>query len=518
MNKHLYLSFILFVLPSILCAQFLQKITTAGGVSIDHAHLINDIVSVKEHGFLVVNSMAWKDSSEVELQIFDLTRTLTNRQNLSIPLTSGDLRIQGYQEWHNTFLLFVSVYQESIRKNELYAYQYSLPDLRLIKKQKLEDVFNPPNNRLPFFYATSPNGQKLVISSWSYTLPDDTGKINTTVFDSQFRKIKEKQYLFPYQNKNLFIAENLVDNDGNIYIIGKNHNANPLLGYQQIAQADGLKFVLAFLNTQTNPELYEIDVKKHRFDQILFRINENAELIGVGLFKKGGRISYSGTGLFLLDPEDKAMKMTTQELSKDDFIEALGAVQPVFNVSKNYFQKANIKEVITKRNAYYVIGERIKSNANSKTTYDRVNINFEQTLLDMFVIKLDTRGKFMWMKRIPKMQILDDRSFKYFSFKVIDRERDLLLFYNDHQDNFDYDHNDKLKPADVRSSIPMLAKISYSSGKVIKRKLTSLFGKNALIRPYFCKRLDEDRVFMFGQKKKHNLETYRMKIARLGGS
>jgi len=135
MNKNLLLSLFVFVLPSIVSAQFLQKITTAGGVSIDHAHLINDIVSVKEHGFLVVNSIAWKDSSEEEFQIFDLTRTLTNRQNLKIPVTSGDVQIQGYREWHNTFLLFISVYQESIRKNELYAYQYSLPDLRLIKKQ-----------------------------------------------------------------------------------------------------------------------------------------------------------------------------------------------------------------------------------------------------------------------------------------------------------------------------------------------------------------------------------------------
>ena len=122
----------------------------------------------------------------------------------------------------------------------------------------------------------------------------------------------------------------------------------------------------------------------------------------------------------------------------------------------------------------------------------------------------------MWMKRIPKMQSLDEKFSKYLSFKVIERERDLLLFYNDHQDNFDYENKDKLKLANVRSSVPMLAKVSYTSGKIVKRKLTSLFGKNALIRPYFCKMLDEDRVFMFGQKKKHNLETYRMKIALLG--
>ncbi len=517
MNKNLLLSFVLLALPSIVSAQFLQKITTAGGVSIDNAHLINDIVSVKEHGFLVVNSLSWKDSSEVELQIFDLTRTLTNRQNLVIPVTSGNLRIQGYQEWHNTFLLFISVYQENTRKNELYAYQYSLPDLRLIKQQKLEDVFNPPNNRLPFFYATSPDGNKLVVSSWSYTLPDDSGKINSVVFDAQFKKIKKHKYLVPYENKNLFIESTLIDNEENVYVIGKKHNANPLLSYEQISEVEGLKFVLAFLKKQRKPEIFEIDVKKYRFDQILFRVNETANLIGVGLYKKGGRISYSGTGLFLLNPVDKTIKMTTQELTKENFIAALGEIQPVYNDSRNYFYKARIQEVITKRNAYYVIGERIKSTGESRPNSDELLYSNAQTLLDMFVIKLDTRGKFMWMKRIPKMQVLDEKSSKYFSFKAMDRERDLLLFYNDHKDNFDYEDKDKMKPADVRSSIPMLAKVSYSSGKIVKRKLTSLFGKNALIRPYFCKRLDEDRVFMFGQKKKHNLETYRMKIARLGG-
>ncbi len=517
MNRNLLFLFFLLVFPTIASAQFLQKITTAGGVSIDNAHLINDIVSVKEHGFLVVNSMAWKDSSEVEMQIFDLSRTLTNRQNLVIPVTSGDLRIQGYQEWHNTFLLFISVYQENIRKNELYAYQYSLPDLRLIKKQKLEDVFNPPTNRLPFFYAISPDGNKLVVSSWSYTLPDDTGKINAVVFDAQFQRIKEYNYLLPYENKNLFIDDNLIDNAGNVYLIGKKHNANPLLSYEQIAEVAGLKFVLAFLNKQKTPEIFEIDVKKHRFEQIHFRVNENEELIGLGLYKKGGKVSYSGVGLFLLAPEDKTIKMTTQELTKEDFVAALGEKQPDFNTSRNFFHNARIREVVIKRNAYYVVGERIKNEVETKDNRDRVVYNTEQTFLDMFVIKLDTRGKFMWMKRIPKMQVLDERSSKYFSFKAMDRERDLLLFYNDHQDNFEYDDKDKLKPADVRSSIPMLAKVSYSSGKIVKRKLTSLFGKNALIRPYFCKRLDEERVFMFGQKKKHNLETYRMKIAKLGG-
>ena len=64
----------------------------------------------------------------------------------------------------------------------------------------------------------------------------------------------------------------------------------------------------------------------------------------------------------------------------------------------------------------------------------------------------------------------------------------------------------------------MLAKVSCSSGKIKKRKLTSLFGKNTVIRPSFCKKIDEQQVFIYGQKKKWDLTTYRMKIARLGGS
>ena len=147
------------------------------------------------------------------------------------------------------------------------------------------------------------------------------------------------------------------------------------MGYQQLAEVDGQKFVLAFLKQQTSPELFEIDVKKHRFDKILFRVNENEKLVGIGLYKKGSKLFYSGTGLFLLDPEDKTIRMTTQEIEKEDFDAALGEVQPDFNISRDYFQKARIKEVITKRNAYYVIGERVHVTAESQFSDNRIRYN-----------------------------------------------------------------------------------------------------------------------------------------------
>ena len=113
---------------------------------------------------------------------------------------------------------------------------------------------------------------------------------------------------------------------------------------------------------------------------------------------------------------------------------------------------------------------------------------------------------------------MDNNQANYHSFSVMERDRDLLLFYNDHPDNLDFKPKDKLKATQLRTAQPMLAKVHCSSGKISKRKLTSLFGKNTVIRPAFCKIIDEEKVFLYGQKKKWDLKTYRMKVARLGGS
>lgn len=533
MKNLLFLFGVLFLSITSLSAQLKPGVTTAGGNCIGEAYLIDDIVSLKKHGFLVIQSIALEEHNLIELQIFNLKRTLTNIQSIKLGHDKGNLRIQGFTEFNNNFLLFLSLYQENTRKNELYLYEFSLPDLKLEKKVKIEETYRPSNLNIPFFYALSPDRSKLLLSSWSYAIPKDFAQLSNKVFNKDLLVVKEQSYAFPYENKELYIGKNLIDNAGNAYIIGKNHTGTLVNNYNQLAQLRGNQFILAFFEDKKDPNLYEIDIKKHNFPLLKFKIDSQQDLVGIGFYKKGAKRNFSGTSVFKLNSSNKELKMNNTEIDKAAFSEALGEIHPNFNTSTSAFYQASIVEVVAKKKAYFLVGERIKLDVESQRPVNYFggygfNQNYfrnqdfqysvDHSLLDMFVIKMDLKGNILWMKRIPKQQVLDEENAPYFSFSVIERERDLLLFYNDHPNNFKIQHKQKLKNTDIRSAVPMLAKVSCNSGKVRKRKLSTLFGKNTLIRPYFCKKLDGTKVFMYGQNKKRKLETYRMKIANLGGS
>jgi len=532
--KNLFLLFSLFLVTTTsLSAQLTPGVTTAGGNAIGEAYLINDIISLKKHGFLVIQSIALEEHNLIELQIFNLKRTLTNIQSIKIGHDKGELRIQGFTEFNDNFLLFLSLYQENTRKNELYLYEFNLPDLKLAKKVKIEETYSPSTLNIPFFYAVSPDKSKLLLSSWSYAIPKDFAQLSNKIFNKDLLVIKEDSYAFPYENRELYIDNNLVDNAGNTYIIGKKHAASTVNNYDYLSQLRGNSFILAFFEEKKDPNLYEIDIKKHTFPLLKFKIDSQQDLVGIGFYKKGAKKNFAGTSVFKLNPSSKELKMNNTEIDKTDFIDALGETYPKYDTSPSAFSQASIIEVVAKEKAYFLVGEMVKLEVETVmpvnfyggygfSTNSNRNRSFQYTsdhsLLDMFIIKMDLKGNILWMKRIPKQQILDKENAPYFSFSVIERDRDLLLFYNDHPGNFKIEHKQKLKNSDIRSAVPMLAKVSCSSGKIKKRKLSSLFGKNALIRPYFCKKLDNNKVFMYGQNKKRKLETYRMKIANLGGS
>jgi len=532
--KNLYFLLCLLLPMQFMLAQEKQKITTAGGISIAEAFLIKDIVSVKEHGFLVLQSYLMEGTKELEFQIYDFTRTLTNKQTFQFDSTKGEPFVHAYTEWNDHFLLFVSYYGETSSSNQLYVYQYSLPDLELKLTAKVMDAYSPTDLYIPFYLNISPDKSKLALATWSYTIPKDPGKMEVRVLNADLKVIKEYQYLMPYNNLNIHLGDCIVDDEANVYLIGKEHKGSNTLSYKQLETLPGNPFVLAFYANQKEPNLYEIEIKKYRFPFMKFGINKQQELVGLGLYRLGGRKSFSGVCTITLNKEKKSLNFYESEISKEVFQQALGKSPPSFK-NANGFRNVLLKDLILKDNAYYLVAEQIYVDADqqrntTQLAYGSYSDNntiypsgtyvttLKYTLLDIILIKLDTKGTIRWMSRIPKIQRMNKELTNYLSCSVMERERDILIFYNDHPDNFSFKPKDKVKRTELRSAQPMLAKVSCSSGKVKKRKLTSLFGKNTVIRPNFCKKIDEQQVFIYGQKKKWDLTTYRMKIARLGGS
>lgn len=515
-----------------LSAQNLREITSAGGVSIAEAFLVKDIISVKDHGFLVLQTYSLNGVAELEFQIFDLSRTLTNRRTFRYEEEKGVPFLHGYTEWKNNLLLFVSYYKESTRTNELYVYQYSLPNLEFKISAKVMEAYSPVELNIPFHYSKSPDESKLILSSWSYSVAKDPGNMEVKVFNENLKIIKEYKHLMPYNNVDIYLKENIIDNQGNVYLVGKKINGNSNLSYEQLASLKGDPFVLAFFTDKEEPNLYEIEVKKLRFPILEFSLNPQQELVGLGFYRNGGKTTFSGVCSFTITPTEKSLKLNVAKLDKDLLTKALGDNPPSYKKPSS-FRYASIKDLILKENAYYLVGENVRINMEYQSSfqnstslyrnetypiYNNQRYTTDYDLLDMFVIKLDKRGKIIWMKRIPKQQQFEEDKYAYLSFTVLERERDILLFYNDHPDNFSFKPKDKVKNMELRSAQPMLAKVHCSSGKISKRKLHSLFGKNTVIRPNLCKMIDEEKVFIYGQKKKWDLKTYRMKIARLGGS
>jgi len=298
--------------------------------------------------------------------------------------------------------------------------------------------------------------------------------IEVAVFDIDLNKQWSKQYTMPYTERRMNFLDNLIDNDGNVFIVAK------------VFHDDSNKDKKRRKDTEANyhVELFELSASLDKIKTSKISLGDkfingisifqsgNKEIIFAGYYNKGRSLG-SADGIFTYKVNQKG------EMINKNFYEIPLEILNLYvknrtkkkNAKKDKKGKAeagflNLRELIySKDGGLTLIGEVVYTvyHYNSKTggyyTY-----HYE----DMLVTKVNANGELAWMKKIPKRQ-KGTRGKGGMSYTYFNANGNHYLIYLDNVKNFELS-TDKV-PAlhmDGKGGFLTAMKINDTTGESVK--------------------------------------------------
>ena len=462
--------FILFIFPALL--SYGQSNSSA---SRNDKLNLTGIIPVPNKGFILFKTDSLQSPTVLDFSYFNLDNDPISTVSIPTSRTDEIFALERIFIWNNKLIICSSAYQPRFRKNHLLYYEYSLPDLTLIKSELLLKTVAPPNVYLPYLINISPDSSKLVVGGWNYTSPKEIAKIHAIVFNKTLTVEKQHDYNFTFQNERIAFENILVDNRSKIYIAGNNYKGE-LGGITKHSKID--HFVIG-LFPEEKAQFWLIKKQKQYFHQIKYALNKEQTLIGTGFWSRGYK---SGIG-FIEITSDKAQNIVTNQILFDDFKAAYKKNLPTFSASNNKFLSYRLSHLICKEDAYFIVGE---------------NIPNETLYADILVAKLSKEGDIVWLSRIPKKQSTFNIGDKFASFSLIEQKEKFYFLFNDTNLNYKNGNNRNLNMANILDYTPALAELALSSGVLKRKMLKKLLKKDYLFLPMFCQSTTKEEIIIIG--------------------
>ncbi len=436
---------------------------------------LEEVIPVHNKGFILFKTDSIEVPTVLNFTYFNLNNEEVSTISIPTSRTNELFAVEKIFVWNDKLIICSSLYQPGFRKNHLLYYEYSLPNLTLTKSEILLETIAPPTVYVPYLINLSPDSSKLITLGWNYNTPKEKAKIQANIFNKDLVVESQINYNFDFENQRIAIEDVLIDDNSNIYLTGNNYRG-ALNGYNAPSKLD--HFVLGlFPNKESN--LWFIKIEKRYFQQITYAFNKEQTLIGAGFWSKGLK---SGIGLINIAHDSQTAHISTQHIDYKTFKTAYKKNLPTFSVPKNGFSGYDLKQVICKPNAYFVIGEHHQ---------------YDGEYGDILIIKLSKAGMLSWLSRIPKNQQTFGVVEKLASFKVLERKDKLYFLFNDSYLNYNNGNGSFLQAATLDAK-PALAELSLSTGAIERKTLPKLLKKDYIFLPAFCQNISKEDVIIVG--------------------
>lgn len=297
--------------------------------------------------------------------------------------------------------------------------------------------------------------------------------INVEVYDLDMNKSWEKQYTMPYTERRMNFLDNMVDNDGNIFMVAKVFHDDSNKDKKKRKDKQANYHIELF---ELNSSLDKIKTSKISLDDkfingiSLFQ-SGNKDIICAGYYNKGKSLG-SADGIFTYKINQKGVLV--DKYYYEIPIEILNLYvknrTKKKNLKKDKKGKAeagslNLKELIyADDGSLTLIGEVVYTIYHYSKTGGYYTFHYE----DILVTKINADGEFSWMKKIPKRQ-RGTKGKGGMSYTYFNTNGNHYLIYLDNVKNFDLPI-DKI-PAlhmDGKGGYLTAVKINNETGDLVK--------------------------------------------------
>jgi len=354
------------------------------------------------------------------------------------------------------------------------------------------------NNSGTFWVEKSPDHSKIMVY---YKLPWTRKgglKFGVVVYDSTFTKLWEKEHEVPYNNKQYELANWVVDNIGNAYVMGRSRKENK----------QGYDFI-SFTENGNNIKTHKADVPVDFVSTITCYVTKDDQIVIAGFTSSGGRYSDSGAYYHRFDSKTQAFVVknhakfdTYRFLDPNTVAKAAGfadddntgVYSSIGRHDKTILKKDGGVFILAEEYSKVMMGSKVNGVTDSDTTYDYNNIS---------VINISPQGDVLWARTIPKRQHTKNDWADYSSFIAELIGDDLVLLFNDHKDNLDRDPDKKrikFKGSRSKAAVVVMKYTLDAAGSIQKDTVINDEDKKTYINPWKSINPDQKELIFFIQK------------------
>lgn len=475
---------------------------------------LSDIIGFDENGIYAIKTrggMNWG----VNMEHYDYNYESVSSVKFDVEMNDRNMDLEMMVHLDEELYLFTSYRDGKAKKNSLF-YQ-------TVDKGSMNPKGTPQEiatidysghtkwNSGVFNYDLSRDSSKVLIY---YDMPYESGeaeKFGLRVFDKDLNELWSRDITLPYNDKLFQVVDYIVDNAGNVYLVGKLYREgvkNKVRG-----EANYTYQLLSYSGDGESMEEYEIKLKDRFIMDLKVAITDDLDIICGGFYSEHGKYSIKGSYFMKIDGEsweiahestqDFEIDFITQNMTEREEEKAKKKEEKGKNVELYEYDLDNI--VIREDGGVILVGEQFFIRVTHSTTYSNgvasTTTHYHYYYNDIIAINISPEGEIEWTQKIAKRQhTVDDGGF-FSSYAMAQVDDKLYFFFNDNPKNLGYTGSGKVERMNGKKSVVTMVELD-SEGNQERESLFSYKDAEVMCRPKVSEQIDDRVMVLFGQKGK----------------
>ncbi len=391
----------------------------------------NDVVfsrnNIKKKPYLV----RYNEDLEVETKVLLTPDIVPKRSYIEsiIPFNGG-------------LLVFYSKMDKQRKSNDLFYVTLSQRDLSTLQEETkvFGLTYSTKRNLGNFDIALSRDSTKLLAfaNTPSKRARGARDEVSVVVMDQNFDVIWKDELTIPYADKDFAISDYDVDNNGNVYILGKHYKQK---SDREKRKPIGTYKLIGFFEEGHDRQEFDLELSNKFIADINYFIKDDGNILCSGLYSNSSTSSAAGS--FYLEIENETLEVIVENLVEFDldFLtqglteRQTKKVKKKVNKGKDVeFYSYEVRNLIEKEDGglvmvaeqYFVrVTQTTTTNANGGTS---TSTTYHYYYNDIIIVSFDEEGEVEWHEKIEKNQYSTNDG-GYFSGFNMAVKGDNMYFY-----------------------------------------------------------------------------------------